>query len=177
MQRDDQMKLGLMVLQAGCHEGAWRDPSAQTSGVDVNYFSQLASLAEGAAFHFVFCADRLSLAHQDEQTIARVSRNDGFEPITLLSSLSSRTQNIGLVATASTTYYHPYHVARMFASLDHLSKGRAAWNIVTSGYKYEAANFGEAELPDHDFRYVRAREFVQVVKGLWNSWEDDAFIR
>lgn len=178
MRRDGQMKLGLMALQAGCHEGAWRDPSAAASGgVDVDYFAHLGSVAEGAAFHFVFCADRLSVAHQDHATIARISRNDGFEPITLLSALSSKTRNIGLVATATTTYNHPYHIARLFASLDHLSRGRAAWNIVTSGYKFEAMNFGERELPDHDTRYVRAREFVEVVKGLWNSWEDDAFIR
>ncbi|MCP3380220.1 LLM class flavin-dependent oxidoreductase [Bradyrhizobium sp. CCGUVB4N] len=98
-------------------------------------------------------------------------------PISLLSALSSRTQHIGLVATATTTYHQPYHLARMIASLDHLSHGRAAWNIVTSGNKYEAPNFGEEQLPDHDTRYVRAREFVEVVKGLWDTWEDDAFIR
>lgn len=178
MRRTDQMKLGVMALQAGCHDAAWRDPSVPANGgVDIDYFANLAALAEGAAFHFVFCADSPSVPDRDLSTIARLSRNDGFEPITLLSALSSRTHDIGLVATATTTYNHPYHLARMFASLDQLSRGRAAWNIVTSGYKFEAANFGEKELPDHITRYARAREFVGVVKGLWDSWEDDAFTR
>ncbi|MCP1838466.1 FMN-dependent oxidoreductase (nitrilotriacetate monooxygenase family) [Bradyrhizobium sp. USDA 4524] len=178
MQRHDEMKLGLFLVQAGYHEGAWRDPSVPVNGgVDVGHYAQLAALAERAAFHFVFLADSPSVAEQEPANIARVSRNDGFEPITLLSALSSRTQKIGLVATATTTYNQPYHLARMLASLDHLSRGRAAWNIVTSGFKFEAPNFGEKELPDHDTRYARAREFVHVVKGLWDTWEDDAFVR
>ncbi|MCK1516083.1 LLM class flavin-dependent oxidoreductase [Bradyrhizobium sp. 190] len=178
MRRNDEMKLGVMVLQGGSHESAWRDPRVPANGgIDIDYFAHLAALAEGAAFHFIFRPDSPSVVDQDHATIARVNRNDGFEPITLLSALSSRTQHIGLVATATTTYHQPYHLARMFASLDYLSQGRAAWNIVTSGYKFEAANFGENELPDHDTRYARAKEFVEVVKGLWDTWEDDAFIR
>ncbi|MBT1516672.1 LLM class flavin-dependent oxidoreductase [Bradyrhizobium sp. SRL28] len=178
MRRNDEMKLGLYLVQAGYHEGAWRDPSVPANGgVDVDYYAHVAALAESAAFHFVFLADTPSVPEQDPATIARVSRNDAFEPLTLLSALSSRTQHIGLVATATTTYHQPYHLARMLASLDHLSRGRAAWNIVTSGNKFEASNFGESALPDHDTRYVRAREFVEVVKGLWDTWEDDAFIR
>lgn len=178
MGRNDQMKLGVMLLQAGTHEGGWRDPSVPTNGgVDIDHYADLAALAEAAAFHFIFLADNPAVLERDPATMSRVSRNDGFEPITLLSALSSRTQEIGLVATATTTYNQPYHLARMFASLDHLSRGRAAWNIVTSGSKFEAPNFGEKKLPDHDTRYARAREFVQVVKGLWDSWEDDAFIR
>ncbi|MGY3488075.1 FMN-dependent oxidoreductase (nitrilotriacetate monooxygenase family) [Bradyrhizobium sp. USDA 4011] len=178
MQRHGEMMLGLFLDQAGFHEGAWRDPSAPANGgIDIDHFAHLVALAEGAAFHFVFLPDRLCVLERDHAHIARVSRNDGFEPITLLSALSSRTQNIGLVATATTTYHHPYHLARLFASLDHLSRGRAAWNIVTSAVKSEALNFGERELPDHDARYARAREFVTVVKGLWDTWEDDAFIR
>ncbi|XSC42575.1 NtaA/DmoA family FMN-dependent monooxygenase [Bradyrhizobium sp. RDT10] len=178
MRRNDEMKLGVMVLPGGSHDSAWRDPSVPADGgVDVDFYAHLAALAEGAAFHFIFRADSPSVTDQDHATIARISRSAGFEPLTLLSALSSKTQNIGLVATATTTYHQPYHLARMFASLDHLSRGRAAWNIVTSGFKCEAANFGESELPDHDSRYARAREFVEVVKGLWDSWEDDAFIR
>lgn len=178
MRRDDEMKLGLFLVRAGFHEGAWRDPAVPASGgVDVDHYAHLAALAEDAAFHFVFLADNPGVLERDHAHIARVSRNDGFEPITLLSALSSRTQHIGLVATATTTYHQPYHLARMFASLDHLSRGRAAWNIVTSGLKFEAANFGEEELPAHDTRYARAKEFVKVVKGLWDTWEDDAFIR
>ncbi|MGX1350489.1 FMN-dependent oxidoreductase (nitrilotriacetate monooxygenase family) [Bradyrhizobium elkanii] len=178
MRRNGEMKLGLFSVQAGQNEGAWLDPSVPASGgVDVDHFAHLTTLAEGAAFHFVFVPDSPSVIDPDSATIARVSRNDGFEPITLLSALSSRTQNIGLVATATTTYWQPFHLARMFASLDYLSRGRAGWNIVTSGFRFEAANFGEEELPDHDTRYSRAREFVDVVKGLWDTWEDDAFIR
>lgn len=178
MRRDDQMKLGLFLRRAGFHDGAWRDPSVPANGgVDIDHYAHLAALAEGAAFHFIFLEDSPSVVERDRAHIARVSRNDGFEPITLLSALSSRTQDIGLVGTATTTYHQPYHLARMFASLDHLSRGRAAWNIVTSGSKFEAPNFGEGELPDHDTRYIRAKEFVDVVKGLWDTWEDDAFIR
>jgi len=178
MQRNDEMKLGLFLWDAGYHEGAWRDPNVPANcGVDVGHYADLAALAEAAAFHLIFLADTPSVSEYDDAHIARSSRNDGFEPITLLSALSSRTQDIGLVGTATTTYNQPYHLARMFASLDHLSHGRAGWNIVTSAFKFEAANFSEKDLPDHHTRYARAREFVEVAKGLWDSWEDDAFIR
>lgn len=178
MRCNNEMTLGLFLNQAGFHEGAWRDPSVPAhGGVDVEHYAYLAALAESAAFHFIFLADSPSVLERDHAHIARVSRNDGFEPITLLSAISSRTQSIGLVATATTTYHQPYHLARMFASLDHLSRGRAAWNVVTSGVKFEATNFGETALPDHDTRYDRAREFVAVVRGLWDTWEDDAFVR
>lgn len=176
MRRNDEMKLGLFLLHTGYHEGAWRDPSVPANcGVDIDHYAHLATLAERAAFHFVFLADHLSVA-EDQAGIARASGNNRFEPITLLSALSSRTQDIGLVGTATTTYNEPFHLARTLASLDHLSRGRAAWNIVTSGAKLEAQNFGEEELPAHDTRYARAKEFVEVVKGLWDSWEDDAFL-
>ncbi|MER9832283.1 LLM class flavin-dependent oxidoreductase [Mesorhizobium sp. M0134] len=177
MRRNNEMKLGLFLAWVGYHQGAWRDPSAPANGgVDIDQCARLATLAEGAKFHFVFLADQQAVIY-DHAAIARVADNDGFEPITLLSALSSRTQDIGLVATATTTYYQPYHLARMFASLDHLSRGRAAWNIVTSFSNLEAQNFGEKELPHHDARYARAREFVEVVKALWDTWQDDAFIR
>ncbi|WOH80362.1 LLM class flavin-dependent oxidoreductase [Bradyrhizobium sp. BEA-2-5] len=178
MARNGEMTLGLYFVQAGYIEGAWRDPSVPNAGgIDIDHSVHLAALAERAAFHFVFLADSPSVVERDHANIARAGRNDTFEPITLLSALSSRTQNIGLVATATTTYHQPYHLARMIASLDHLSRGRAAWNIVTSGNKFEGANFGDQEIPEHDVRYDRAREFVNVVKGLWDTWEDDAFVR
>lgn len=177
MQRNGKMKLGLFLHRAGYHESAWRDPSVPQNGaIDIDHYAHLAQLAQGAAFHFVFLADSQGVI-EDTAAIARISRNDGFEPITLLSALSSRTQDIGLVATATTTYYQPYHLARMFASLDQLSRGRAAWNIVTSAMNSEAKNFSDKELPDHDTRYARAREFVDVAKGLWDTWQDDAFTR
>ncbi|WGR97935.1 LLM class flavin-dependent oxidoreductase [Bradyrhizobium sp. ISRA443] len=178
MERNGEMKLGLFLAQAGYNEGAWRDPMVPVSGgVEIDHYARLAALAESAAFHFIFRADSPSVSEKDDASIARTSRNDGFEPITLLSALSMRTQYIGLVATATTTYHQPYHIARMLASLDHLSRGRAAWNIVTSAGKFEAPNFGETKLPDYATRYARAREFVEVVRGLWDTWEDDAFIR
>ncbi|KRR08024.1 LLM class flavin-dependent oxidoreductase [Bradyrhizobium valentinum] len=177
MRANDEMKLGLYLARLGYHEGAWRDPSAPANGgVDIDHYADLTRLAESAAFHFVFLADHQGVI-DDHATMARVGRNDGFEPITLLSALSSRTQDIGLVATATTTYYQPYHLARLFASLDHLSQGRAAWNIVTSAMDPEAQNFGDKRLPDHDTRYARASEFVEIVKGLWDTWHDDAFVR
>lgn len=177
MRRNDEMKLGLYLAPAGYHDGAWRDPSEPANGgVDIDQYAHLAALAEGAAFHFVFLADHQGIIG-DHAAIARVSGNDEFEPITTLSALSTRTQDIGLVATATTTYYQPYHLARMFASLDHLSRGRAAWNVVTSASNFEAQNFGEKELLDHETRYARARESVKVVKGLWDTWQDNAFIR
>ncbi|MER8369895.1 LLM class flavin-dependent oxidoreductase [Mesorhizobium sp. M1378] len=178
MRRNDEMTLGLYLTRgAGYHPGAWRDPSTPAHrGADIDQYADLAALAEGAAFHFVFLPDHQGVI-ADHAAMARVSGIDGFEPITLLSALSSRTQNIGLVATATTTYSQPYQLARLLASLDHLSRGRAAWNIVTSASNFEAQNFGEKELPDHDTRYARAREFVEVVKGLWDTWQDDAFIR
>ncbi|WP_335339430.1 LLM class flavin-dependent oxidoreductase [Bradyrhizobium sp. CCGE-LA001] len=149
---------------------------ARQCGGDVERYEELARIAESAAFHFVFIADHQGVI-DGHAIMSRVGRNDGFEPITLLSALSSRTRDIGLVATATTTYYQPYNLARMFASLDHLSKGRAAWNIVTSAMDPEAQNFGQERLPDHDERYARASEFVEIVKGLWDTWQDDAFVR
>lgn len=178
MARKGEMVLGLYLLQAGYIEGAWRDPSVpETGGVDIDHYAHLAALAEGAGFHFVFLPDSPSVVERDNANIARAGRNDTFEPITLLSALSSKIRNVGFVATATTTYHQPYHLARMMASLDHLSHGRAAWNIVTSGNKFEGANFGDEEIPEHDARYERAREFVGVMKGLWDTWEDDAFVR
>ncbi|MDA9513123.1 nitrilotriacetate monooxygenase [Bradyrhizobium sp. CCBAU 11430] len=177
MRANKEITLGLYLARAGYHEGAWRDPSVPTDGgIDIDHYVALARLAENAAFHFIFIADHQGII-DDHAVLSRVSRSEGFEPITLLSALSSRTRDIGLVATATTTYYQPYHLARLFASLDHLSKGRAAWNIVTSAMTPEAQNFGEERLPDHDKRYARANEFVEIVKGLWDTWQDDAFVR
>ncbi|AVA24211.1 LLM class flavin-dependent oxidoreductase [Rhizobium sp. NXC24] len=177
MQRSDEMTLGLYLSHSGYHEGAWLDPGVPTNaGSDIDRYAHLAALAERAAFHFVFLADHQGVIN-DRAAAARISRNYQSEPISLLSALSARTRDIGLIATASTTYNQPYHIARMFASLDHLSEGRAAWNIVTSASDSEAQNFGEEKLLGHDVRYARAREFVEVAKGLWDSWEDDAFIR
>ncbi|AIC29972.1 nitrilotriacetate monooxygenase subunit A 1 (plasmid) [Rhizobium etli bv. mimosae str. IE4771] len=177
MRETEEMKLGLYLSRAGYHEGAWLSPSVPSiRTTDIDHYAQVAAIAEDAAFHFVFLADHQGVIN-DTATAARISRDYASEPISLLSALSARTRHIGLIATATTTYFQPYHLARMFASLDHLSGGRAAWNVVTSASDCEAQNFGGKELPDHDERYTQAREFVDAAKGLWDSWEDDAFIR
>ena len=137
---------------------------------------QIAQTAERGLFDLVFTADTFAMFGPDEPEIwSRTTRMSRHEPLTLLAALSALTKNIGLVATASTTFYQPFHVARFFASLDLISGGRSGWNVVTSSGLSEAANFGIAMLPEHE-RYRRATEFVEVVKGLWDSWEDDAVI-
>ncbi|CAB3890093.1 Nitrilotriacetate monooxygenase component A [Achromobacter dolens] len=122
-------------------------------------------------------ADHLALLNMPIEALKRSHTATSFEPFTLLSALSQVTERLGLVATASTTFDEPFHVARRFASLDHLSQGRAGWNIVTTSNPDAALNFGRTEQPDHARRYARAREFYDVVTGLWDSWADDAFIR
>ncbi len=146
-----------------------------TAGLDFAHYKQLARIAEAAKFDALFVAD--SVAAAEGEIASRMARSDHFEPLTLLSALSAVTERIGLIATATTSYNEPYHVARKFASLDHLSGGRAGWNLVTSDAAAEALNFGRTEHISHAERYERAREFHQVVTGLWDSWEDDAFSR
>lgn len=137
---------------------------------DLDHYAHMAAFAEGVRFHFMFLADNLSVEEQNHVSLARVSGNDRLELITLLSALSSKTQKIGLLAIATTTYNKRFHVALMLTSLDCLW-GRAAWSIVTSMGKYEGLNFGERELLDHDTCYARAREFVNLEKRLWGSWK------
>jgi FMN-dependent oxidoreductase (nitrilotriacetate monooxygenase family) len=139
---------------------------------------EITQTAERAKFDMVFLADNVCVRDASMEAISRSAQYiANFEPLTLLSALSAVTSRIGLVATASTSYNEPYHVARKFASLDHLSGGRAGWNLVTSGQEAEAKNFGREKHYQHGERYERAREFAQIVVGLWDSWDDDAFIR
>ncbi|WP_122761135.1 LLM class flavin-dependent oxidoreductase [Pseudomonas viridiflava] len=171
-----QMKLGAFLMAAGHHVAAWRHPDVPAdAGLDFKHYRHLAQVAEAAKFDTLFVADSVAAATGD--IASRMARSDHFEPLTLLSALSAVTDHIGLIATATTTYNEPYHVARKFASLDHLSGGRAGWNLVTSDAAAEAQNFGRAEHVGHAERYSRAREFHQVVTGLWDSWTDDAFTR
>ncbi|ELS34291.1 FMN-dependent oxidoreductase, nitrilotriacetate monooxygenase family [Pseudanabaena biceps PCC 7429] len=167
-------------MSSGHHVAAWRYPDANAEGgLDFNHFRQIAQAAERGKFDTIFFADGVSVRDrgQDKDIISRAGHVAHFEPITLLSALSVVTEHIGLIATVSTTYNETYHLARKFASLDYLSGGRAGWNLVTSATDSEAKNFNLDKHPDHTPRYQRAREFVDVVKGLWDSWEDDAFIR
>ncbi len=179
MARKDQMTLGAFFHPTGHHVAAWLHPGAQIdAGSNIEHYLELARISERGKFHFMFLADAAAVRSGKPQALRRWPQYMAyFEPITLLSAIASCTSRLGLVATATTSYNEPYHVARKFASLDHISHGRAGWNVVTSGVQAEAYNFGRDEHYEHDARYMRAHEFVQVVKGLWDSWDDDAFVR
>jgi FMN-dependent oxidoreductase (nitrilotriacetate monooxygenase family) len=164
-----QIHLGLFLQGAGHHVAGWRHPDAESGSENLDLLQRLAATVERAKFDLLFLADGLTSGSDAHPSM--VAR---FEPLTLLSALAMSTTRLGLAATASTTYGEPFHVARVFASLDHLSRGRAGWNVVTTSYARTAANFG-ARHPEHDERYAIAEEFVDVVKGLWDSWEDGAF--
>jgi len=167
-----QLALNLFIYPAGHHEAAWRYRDSQPERVlDISFYQELAQRAEAAKFDAIFFADGPSLPEN-----IRYSSRVRFEPLTWLSAIAAVTQKIGLIATASTTYNQPYNLARLFASLDHLSHGRAGWNIVTTSDSGAAQNFGLPEHPPHGERYEGAREFVDVVTKLWDSWEDDALV-
>jgi len=171
-----QLKLGAFLMATGHHVAAWRHPDVPANaGLDFKHYKHLAQVAERARFDTLFVADSVAAATGD--IASRMARSDHFEPLTLLSALSAVTEHIGLISTVTTSYNEPYHVARKFASLDHLSGGRAGWNLVTSDAAAEAQNFGRDEHIGHAERYSRAREFHRVVTGLWDSWADDAFTR
>jgi alkanesulfonate monooxygenase SsuD/methylene tetrahydromethanopterin reductase-like flavin-dependent oxidoreductase (luciferase family) len=165
-----QMKLGAFLWATGHHIAAWRHPKAHvTAGIDIDHYIQLARTAEVAKFDMIFCEDAAGLREANVGLASQTSRSIGFEPISLLSALAVQTTRIGLVSTASTSYNEPYGLARTFLSLDHLSGGRAGWNLVTSASPIEAANFGATGLKPHADRYERAREFAEVVTGLWHG--------
>jgi FMN-dependent oxidoreductase (nitrilotriacetate monooxygenase family) len=171
MSKQRQLKLGAMVHGVGHGWGEWRHPQARpNASVSFDFYKQQAQLAEAAKFDFVFIADSL---HIHEKSSPHYLNR--FEPLTILSALAATTQHIGLVATVTVSYTEPFQVARQFASLDHISGGRAGWNVVTSWLSGTADNFGKTEHPPHAVRYRIAKEHVEVVKGLWDSWEDDAF--
>jgi len=165
-------------MASGHHVAAWRHPDAQAdAGLNIAHYRELAQTAERGKFDMVFVADSPGAGLKGEaSTFARSSQGAKFEPVTLWAALSQVTSYVGFVATASTTYEDPYTLARKFASLDWISGGRAAWNVVTTGADV-AANFGLDRHPDHSLRYERAEEFLTVVKALWDSYEDDAFVR
>lgn len=178
MTQSKQLKLGAFMRPISIHTGAWRYPGALP---DANFnfpaIQQLIQKLEQGKFDAFFMADHLALLNMPIDALKRSHTVTSFEPFTLLSALSTVTKHIGLVATASTTYDEPFHIARRFASLDHISGGRAGWNIVTTANPDAALNFGLEEDLDHDERYARAREFYDVVTGLWDSFADDAFVR
>ncbi|KNY40475.1 nitrilotriacetate monooxygenase [Vibrio harveyi] len=174
-----QMRLGAFLPAPGHHIAAWRHPEAKADGGhDIEYYIELAKIAEQGKFDMMFLSDGVGVRtnYRNAEELSRWGRMVHFEPITLLSAIATHTQHLGLVATASTTYNEPFHIARKYASLDHLSHGRAAWNVVTSVTDAEAQNFNLDQQPAHADRYRRAQEFIQVTKGLWDSWKDDAFL-
>jgi alkanesulfonate monooxygenase len=172
------MKLGLFVSGPGHHVAAWRDPNVEPdAGQSLRHYIEIAQLGERGRFDFLFNADSNSTFGPDDVNVwKRTTASLRLEPLTLMSALAAVTTHIGLVSTATTTYLEPFHVARLFASLDQLSGGRAGWNLVTSSAASEALNFSHAAHAPHSERYARAAEFVRVVMGLWDSWEDDAFV-
>ncbi|WGD28318.1 LLM class flavin-dependent oxidoreductase [Ancylobacter sp. WKF20] len=173
-----QLHLGAFMRPTSLHTGAWRYPGAfPDSNFNLAHLRYFARRLEEAKFDAFFMADHLAVLNMPLEALKRSHTVTSFEPSTLLSNLAAATERIGLVATVSTTFEAPYHVARRFASLDHLSGGRAGWNIVTTSNPDAALNFGLETHMEHDERYVRAREFYDVVTGLWDSFADDAFAR
>jgi FMN-dependent oxidoreductase (nitrilotriacetate monooxygenase family) len=171
-----------MILSAfffnpqGDHRMSWRHPRAPGREIfGLEYYRQLVIAAESAVMDLVFIADHVAIWDSFPSTVAHYA-NTRVEPITLLSALAVATNHIGLIGTASTSYSEPYKIARAFASLDHLSNGRAGWNVVTSGMDEEALNFGKDGNIEHAIRYERAAEFLETAKALWDSWEDDAIL-
>lgn len=166
------LHLNAFLMTTGHHEASWRLPESDPhAGTDIDHYINLAQTAERGGFDSIFFADGPSLR-------AEVGRRPAgnLEPLTLLSALAIATKHIGLIATASTSYNSPYNLARRFSSIDHISKGRVGWNIVTTAGSDAARNFGLDERPAHQTRYERAEEFLEVVQGLWRSWDEDVVI-
>jgi N-acetyl-S-(2-succino)cysteine monooxygenase len=174
-----QLKLGAFFHPTGNHVAAWLHPNSQIdAGTNFAHYAKLAQTAERAKFDLIFLADSAATRDGPPEVLSRWPQYMAFfDPVTLLAGMAAVTQHIGLVATATTSYNEPYNIARRFASLDHMSGGRAGWNVVTSSNQSEALNFGREEHFEHGERYERAREFVDVVRGLWDSYDDDAFVR
>jgi alkanesulfonate monooxygenase len=173
-----QLHLGAFMRPSTIHTAGWRYPGAYPdANFNLAHLKRFAQTLERAKFDAFFMADHLAVLNMPIEALRRSHTVTSFEPFTLLSALAGATERIGLVATASTTFDEPFHVARRFASLDHISGGRAGWNIVTTSNPDAALNFGLDEHVAHGDRYDRAREFYEVVTGLWDSFADDAVLR
>ncbi len=173
-----KLRLTAFMRPVSLHTAAWRYPGAwPDANFNFGHIVRLIQKLEAGKIDGFFMADHLAVLNMPMDALKRSATPTSFEPFTLLSALAMVTKHIGLMATGSTTYDEPFHVARRFASLDHISGGRAAWNIVTTSNPDASMNFGHEEHMEHDERYARAREFFDVVTGLWDSWADDAFIR
>jgi FMN-dependent oxidoreductase (nitrilotriacetate monooxygenase family) len=178
MSSQRQMKLGAFMRPTTIHTGAWRYPGAYPdANFNLGHLLRFAKTLERGKFDAFFMADHLAVLNMPVEALKRSHTVTSFDPLTLLPAIAVSTTNLGLIATASTTFEQPYLIARRFASLDHISAGRAGWNVVTTSNPDAALNFGLEEHMEHDERYQRAREFFDVVTGLWDSWADDAVIR
>ncbi|MEC0405171.1 LLM class flavin-dependent oxidoreductase [Bacillus velezensis] len=173
MNRTDLIQFGAMIHGVGGTTDGWRHPDADpTASTNAAFYRQKAQTAERGLFSFAFIADGLFIS---EKSIPHFLNR--FEPITILSALTASTTHLGLIGTFSTSFTEPFTIARQLMSLDHISGGRAGWNLVTSPQAGAARNHSKESLPDHSRRYAIAQEHVDVVRGLWNSWEEDAFVR
>ncbi|GJM77582.1 MAG: LLM class flavin-dependent oxidoreductase [Paenibacillus sp.] len=173
MAKPKQLKLGALLHGVGGGTSLWRHPDVQSdASINIDGYKRWVQKAEAGKFDLVFIADGLYIT---EKSIPHFLNR--FEPLTLLSALAAVSKHVGLVGTLSTSYSEPFTVARQFASLDMISGGRAGWNVVTSPLEGSALNYGKKEHPDHGKRYRIATEFLEVARGLWDSWEDDAFVR
>lgn len=171
MTRNRQFHLGAILEGVGTDQNSWRDPDlAGNASIDIDWYIRNAQLAEEAKFDLVFIVDSPFITPDTAPHFL-----NRLEPLTLLSAIAVQTRRIGLVGTLTTSYWEPYNVARQFGSLDHISRGRAGWNVVTTGLEGAARNYGREEHFAHADRYERAHEFVDVVRGLWDSYEDNAF--
>src|SRR5437588_9530804 len=167
-----QLHLNLFIHGRGHHEAAWRhDAASPLALTDIRYYQDLARRAEAGLFDSIFLADQLALGEDVDQ-----AARTWLEPVTVLAAVAVSTSRIGMIATASTTYSEPFNLARQFASLDHISNGRLACNIVTSWLAAAARNYGGAGQVSHTDRYAQGEEFMTVVKGLWDSWAEDAVV-
>ena len=173
MANQRKLHLGTFLAGTGSNMASWRHPNAvPDAAINLKYYKGLTRKAEAAKLDFAFFGDGLYISEKSHPNFL-----NRFEPLTLLAALAMETSHIGLAATLSTTYSDPFTVARQFSSIDHLSDGRVGWNIVTSPLEGSALNYGKPEHPAHDLRYRMADEFIEATKGLWDSWEDDAFVR
>jgi alkanesulfonate monooxygenase len=181
MARNRKMVLGAVARGIGCHVAAWRLPSSNRQKLHrantLEHWTEIGNIAEAGKLHFIFIADSLAAGYsRNPRMMQRLLWDISLEPMTVLSALAGTTKNVGLVGTLSTTFTEPYNAARMFASLDHLSNGRAGWNVVTTLDGNSARNFGGEAFAPKEERYKRAAVFTKVLKGLWDSWEEDAFL-
>jgi len=178
MSSSRQLRLGAFMRPVGIHTAWWRYPGAYPdANFNLKHLIRFAQKLERGRFDAFFMADHLAVLNMPMSALKRSATVTSFDPLTLLPALAMMTEHLGLIATASTTFEPPYLIARRFASLDHISGGRAGWNLVTTSNPDAALNFGLTEHLGHGERYRRAREFCDVVTGLWDSWADDAFIR